>query len=84
MSRIIQLPNAEDPALLAVNRLRHLQAELTAEEPLQSPQHMYDCGCGFCRGVVGEPPTFAEMMAVVNRRGRRGRLKGVGHGRLTS
>ena len=80
MSRIIQLPNAEDAALQAVNRLRRLQAGLMAEEPIQFPQHVYDCGCGFCRGVVGEPPTFAEMMAVVNRRGRRGRVKGTGHG----
>ena len=84
MSRVTQLPNAEDAALQAVNRLRDLQAALMSEEPFQFPQHMYGCDCGFCRGVVAEPPTFAEMMAVVSRRGRRGRLKGVGHGHLTS
>ena len=69
MSRIAKLPNADDPALRAVNRLRDLQAALTPEEPFQFPQHMYGCGCGFCCGVVTEPPTFAAMMAVVNRRG---------------
>ena len=80
MSRIAKLPTADDPALRVVNRLRALQAALTSEEPFQFRQHMYGCGCGFCRGVVGEPPTFAEMMAVVDRRGRRGTLRGMGHG----
>ena len=80
MSRIAKLPNADDPALRAVNRLRGLQAALAAEAPFQFPQHMYGCGCGFCRGVPAEPPTFNEMMAVVNRRSRRGPLKGMWHG----
>ena len=65
-----RLPSAPDPLLRQVNRLRRLQVELAAEEPLQFPQHMYGCGCGFCRGVVAEPPTFEEMMAVIERRRR--------------
>lgn len=69
MSRITKLPNADDPALRAVNRLRGLQALLNAEEPFQLPQHMYGCGCAFCCGVVVGPPTFEQMMAVVDRRG---------------
>lgn len=63
-----KLPNADDPALQSVNRLRRLREELEAYEPTQPAQHMDGCGCGYCRGVGAEPPTFEEMTAVVNRR----------------
>lgn len=53
------LPAADDPMLQQVNRLRRLLAALEAiqpAEPIQFPQHMYGCGCAYCRGVVGQPP----------------------------
>lgn len=81
LTRLRRLPTAWDPALLGANRLRGLLAILeecgASEEPFQFPQHMYNCGCGFCGGVVAQPPTFAEMMAVVRRR------KGARSGDLT-
>ena len=66
MTRPLRLPMASDPALRQVNRLRGLLAILE------------DCGAPLVpveRVALGpksdaEPPTFAEMMAVIERRRR--------------
>ena len=80
MSRIAKLPNADDPALRAVNRLRGLLLAIEAEPwTLRSTTEELEVA-GFRKAASSPPPTFAEIMAVVNRRGRRGMLKGMGHG----
>ncbi len=66
MTRLLRLPTASDPALRQVNRLRGLLAILE------------DCGASevpverVALGPVSdaEPPTFAEMMAVIETRRR--------------
>ncbi len=63
--RILPLPDADDPCLASIARLQRLAHRLAQAPP--RPQESF---------VVPEPqpgdyPTFAEMMAVVERRRRR-------------
>ena len=76
VSRPLRLPMASDPALRAVSRLRGLLAvpedfgasEVPVGGPLLGDS---DRPSGEIRESEGDqPPTFAEMMAVIERRRR--------------
>ncbi|MHB8311851.1 MAG: hypothetical protein ACYDD0_00895 [Candidatus Dormibacteria bacterium] len=67
--RIVKLPNADDPILRRINGLRTLLGVLGGV-PVGGPRS--DRLSGEIREPEGNqrPPSFAEMMAVVNRRGK--------------
>ena len=77
MTRPLRLPTASDPALQAANRLRGLLAILedcgASEVPVGGPLFGdSDRPSGEIRESEGnQPPTFAEMMAVIGKRARR-------------
>ncbi len=66
MSRPLRLPTASDPALRQVNRLRGLLAILEECGASEAPVERVALG----PKSDSEPPTFAEMMAVIERRRR--------------
>ncbi|MHB1524901.1 MAG: hypothetical protein ACYCZN_01250 [Candidatus Dormibacteria bacterium] len=77
----MKLPNADDPVLGGVTRLRGLLTVIEAEPWMPRPTTEELEAAGFRKAASSPPPTFAEMMAVVDRRksvaGRRDRGGGV-------
>lgn len=73
----LRLPNAADPLLYRVNRLRGLLAIIEAQPRTSQLTTEELETAGFRKAASSSPPTFAEMMAVVDRRksvaGRRDR-----------
>ena len=80
VSRCVKLSNADDPVLCGVNRLRGLLAVIETEPWMPRPTTEELEAAGFRKAASFSPPTLAEMMAVVNRRGWPGMLKRMGHG----
>jgi len=80
VSRCVKLAGADDPVLCRVNRLRGLPTAIEAKPwtPRSTTDELE--AAGFRKAASSSPPTFAEMMAVVDRRGQRGMLRGMGHG----
>jgi len=73
VSKVVCLPVADDPALRAIARLQrlaHCLEQAGARSSISRPPSPVPPLASMSSAVPGDMPTFAEMMAVVERRGR--------------